>query len=380
MNDSSIFFLFPCVLFLWLVYWASSLKVRQGILTIFSISIAIFLVRWLALAYIALVYICYGLASLLQKKTAHKIKFLWLGLLLFIGALFSVKLLEHTSWALTDTSLWGFSFLCFRLIHLLVDAYRGQLPAMNASEILAYIFFFPTFLAGPLLRFQSFQTQWREKKIFSPDHLLAGLQRILLGLAQKFLIANTIHHFGFPLLQEPAGRPGWQLVLAALFVPGFYLYADFSAYSNIAIGIARTFQIILPENFDKPFSQTNAAAFWKRWHMTLQSFIRDYFFLPVFGGVQTKAGLFMGTICTMILFCIWHRFNWGFFLLGIYYGIGIVGVHQFREWQKEYGHAKILQSGGAKLVAQLLTIGYFGLGMNLFFFDLGGTLKILSAL
>ncbi len=329
------------------------------VLLILSVIIAGVFLRWLLLAHaltILFVYLC------CKRRWG-----LLVSVIPLIGALCLTKILSPQG---AVSSIGGYSFLVFRMLHFTIDFAWGRIGQFYFLDLATYAFFFPTFWAGPLMRFQDFSAQSRTAALPNAVDIQAGLKRVFLGLAVKFLIANPVHDKVFPILQSPELNDRYVTILSACFGLSAFIYADFSAYSSIAIGLGRILGYKIPENFNRPFLRDTPSAFWKNWHMTLQSFIRDYFFLPLFGNCYSKPKLYFGILSAMVIFCIWHRFTFSFLLLGLYYGAGIIFADIVCPRPKRKT---------AKIIARLFTLLYFGIGLNLFFFGTGGAIRIFQA-
>lgn len=229
----------------------------------------------------------------------------------------------------------GISFYTFQTISYTVDVYRGHLtPEKNFLPYACYVMFFPQLIAGPVLRASEVLPQLKEKKTFSNENLALGLRRIIYGLFLKVVIADNIAPFvdeGFLINPDLlSALDVWTLA----FLFGFQIYFDFSAYSHIAIGTAKILGINFPENFNFPYSARNPREFWKRWHISLSSWIRDYLYLPLIGAKVlsgSKGGLGeqvqradnskadRGLFISWGIMGLWHGANWTFLIWGIYH-------------------------------------------------------------
>lgn len=273
----------------------------------------------------------------------------------------------------------GLSFLTFRLIHFLAERARGSIEAPTFSSFLAWLFFFPLFLAGPLMRYPAFARGLSEGT--SPG--VAGLNRALLriasGLVKKLLIADQLGLIAQPVLMNPEAHSPLVLI-AALYGASFQLYMDFSGYSDMAIGLGLLFGLKVPENFDWPILQTNIAAFWRKWHITLYTFFRDYVFLPLFGFRASPARLYIGIGVTIFLFQVWHRLSWSFVLLGLFHGFGVIVTQVIQQASRK---RRWLHRGLKAIPAPLAiwaTFTWFSLGNVLFMTDPLRALGVLRGL
>jgi len=274
----------------------------------------------------------------------------------------------------------GFSFVVFRSIHVLVELSRGRLAVPRPSDLLGYLLFFPTFLAGPLERFPRFVEPLRAPRRFDPADLRAGLLRILVGAFRKIVLAELLAQHVRPVLGAPdAYAPG--VVLLAVYGAALWLYMDFAGYTDIALGLARLLGFRLVENFDRPFLAASIAAFWRRWHISLYAFIRDYFFLPLFGTRASRVKTWCGVICTMVVFMLWHGAEWRWLVLGLFHGGALVVWSLVQDAKPRRPRLRrALASPAGVAACWLLTQHVVAFGFLLFFFDLGQVGAILTAL
>ncbi|MCF7907332.1 MAG: hypothetical protein K9L86_00425 [Candidatus Omnitrophica bacterium] len=233
----------------------------------------------------------------------------------------------------------GISYIIFRLIHYIVEVYRRNMPESSFSDFGLYILFFPTFLAGPVERFHNFHSQTRAQKSISAGTSLGdinyGLFRIICGMVKKFIIGDSLARLIMPLLNSPQNYSRL-LVLVSIYGLAVRIYMDFSGYTDMAIGIARLFGYRIVENFKKPFFQKNIALFWRNWHISVYTWIRDYFFFPFFGHRASSVKVYAGVFFSMLVFMLWHGGNFNFFILGIYHGLGLLTWYGFQEIKRKH--------------------------------------------
>jgi alginate O-acetyltransferase complex protein AlgI len=237
----------------------------------------------------------------------------------------------------TDLTWLGFSYVAFRLIHMLRDRQAGKLPELGLREALTYVIFFPALVAGPIDRAERFIRDYR----VLPD--IAGLDaarwveggtRILVGIFKKFVVADSLVLLA--LTADNAGQftsawGGWVLVYGY----GLRLFLDFSGYSDIAIGIGILFGIKLPENFERPYLKTSVTAFWQSWHITLSNWARFYVFSPLSRALMLRqprppmlAVVFVSQVATMLVIGLWHGVSWTFVAWGLWHAAGLF-VHKW---------------------------------------------------
>ena len=218
------------------------------------------------------------------------------------------------------------SFFTFEFIHFLVDVYYGKIKNFKTVEFFVFALFFPTMVAGPIKRFQNFAPQLGR---FAHVHSLqaaAGVYRVLLGLAKKSIIADSMTPLTQPLLTPGAPYMSGDYWLGALAY-SIKIYFDFTGYSDIAIGLAELLGFRIVENFDRPYWARNISNFWQRWHISLSSWIRDYLFIPL-GGSRRKLGRVLFNLAlVMAIAGLWHGASWHFVVWGLFQGAGLA-VHR----------------------------------------------------
>ena len=226
----------------------------------------------------------------------------------------------------------GISFCAFTAIAFLMDTYQGRIKRQSAADITTFLTFWPTALAGPILRFRELGPHLAFKKTWDRQMLIRGLDRIVWGLVQKNLIANSLEAWvreGF--MPQVAGvnssLDNWALAVAY----GLQIYFDFASYSNLAIGTAHLLGLTLPENFRFPYHAKNPADFWSRWHMSLSRWIRDYLFFPLSTRYREGPKYFLSLLGVMALVGLWHGAGWGFVAWGVMHASYLI---LYRLWQK----------------------------------------------
>lgn len=222
----------------------------------------------------------------------------------------------------------GFSYVAFRLVHVLLDWINGRLPAVSLQEFVIYVVFFPAFTAGPIDRVDRFVKDLRAEYTFTLTDLYEGGRRIVIGILKKFVLADGLALLalnGQNALQ--AESTGWLWVM--LYAYAFRLYFDFAGYTDVAIGVGRLMGITLPENFERPYLKPNLTTFWNSWHMTLAQWFRAYWFNPVSRKMRTAkkwpvwAIILFGQITTMVMIGLWHGVTWNYAIWGAWHGIGL---------------------------------------------------------
>ena len=215
----------------------------------------------------------------------------------------------------------GISFYTFQALSYSIDIYRGKIePTKDIVAFFAFISFFPQLVAGPIERASSLLPQFLKKREFDYDTAMEGMRQILWGLFKKLLIANNCAYAVDSVfyLHSRTPIPGSDLLLAAILF-SFQIYADFSGYSDIAIGTAKLFGIKLSRNFNNPYFSRNVSEFWRRWHISLMSWFRDYVYIPLGGNQRSKLRTIINVFVVFLLSGMWHGANWTFIVWGLYH-------------------------------------------------------------
>ncbi len=216
----------------------------------------------------------------------------------------------------------GISFYTFQTMSYTIDVYRRQLtPTRAFDRLFLFVTFFPQLVAGPIERAGHLMTQFEVaiRQRFRVENLVAGGRMIIFGLAKKVLVADACARLVEPIYANPSAFDGWTL-LVATYAFTLQIYFDFSAYSEIARGSARIFGIDLMRNFDQPYLSTTPSEFWRRWHISLSTWIRDYVYLPLGGNRGSRPRALFNLVLTMFVSGLWHGAAWTFVLWGLYHG------------------------------------------------------------
>ena len=225
----------------------------------------------------------------------------------------------------------GISFFTFHHIIYMADATRGAAPLYSFRDYALYITLFPQILAGPLVRHSEIVHQFRHDphRPGREERIARGLVRLVLGLVQKVFIADVIAGKINPLFDQLSAGQTLTVIEAWVAILGFtfQIYFDFAGYTDMAIGLALMFGVVLPENFNAPYAAASLQDFWRRWHMTLSRFLRDYLYIPL-GGSRAGLAVQLGALmATMLLGGLWHGAGWNFVIWGGLHGLGLaVGV------------------------------------------------------
>ena len=236
------------------------------------------------------------------------------------------------------------SFLTFHALSYIIDVYRGKVRASGSLlDVLLYLCFFPHLVAGPIVRAHEFMPQLASTRRLAEFSLGTSLLLILGGLFKKMVIANYLAvRFADPVFTDPSQFSRFDLIMA-MYAYAIQIYCDFSAYTDIAIGVAALLGYRFPQNFNQPYRALGFSDFWRRWHMTLSVWLRDYLYIPLGGNRHGQTRTLVNLMITMLLGGLWHGANWTFLIWGAIHGAALVVDHL---WQRTAAFARI---GGHRL-------------------------------
>jgi alginate O-acetyltransferase complex protein AlgI len=296
----------------------------------------------------------------------------------------------------TDLPWLGFSYLAFRLIHVLRDFQSRKIPPVGLEEFTNYALFYPAVTAGPIDRLQRFLPEYRtiavNKEMQNPNPIeenkgvnqardlaaspaqadtVEGGERILFGIFKKFVLADSLAMISLSSQNAVQSTSTfWTWVM--LYAFAFRLYFDFSGYTDVAIGIGRLVGIKLPENFDRPYLKPNLTAFWNSWHITLAQWFRAYYFNPVTRTLRSRYSrlpvwsvILFGQLSTMVLIGLWHGITWSFFAWGAWHGVGLFIHNRWSDWRRLKQSARSVVprwSNLAAILGVILTFHFVLLG------------------
>lgn len=354
-------------------YWgvARSTRARQLLLFVASL---IFYMAWNPAPVVLILYLstCDWLLSRLLDRTRAEGRRKLLVTLSLVNNLTVLGVFKYADWitrSVVDTAAGfgvklvyqplglvlpvGLSFVVFQCLSYTIDVYRRDLRARDSwLEVALYISFFPQIVAGPIVRAVDFLPQLDKEPSLSEEDGARALFRIATGMFKKLVIADLLAaNLVDRVFAEPGNYSGVE-VTAAVFSYTAQIYYDFSAYSDIAIGTAALFGFKLKENFDKPYLSTNLFEFWRRWHMSLGSWLRDYLYFPLGGSKCSKLRTCWNLWVTMILGGVWHGADWRFVAWGAVHGVVLIG-NRILWWT--FGKPPPDRSFASKLIAGVLT-------------------------
>ena len=248
------------------------------------------------------------------------------------------------------------SFLTFHAISYVVDVYRGRLPASRSPlDVVLYVSFFPHLVAGPIVRAHVFLPQLASPRRAGDFSFGENMLLILGGLFKKMVIANYLAvRFVDPVFTDPSQFSRFDLIMA-VYAYAMQIYADFSAYTDIAIGVAALLGYRFPQNFNQPYRALGIGDFWRRWHMTLSSWLRDYLYIPLGGNRHGALATARNLMLTMVLGGLWHGANWTFLIWGALHGSALVVDHA---WRRSAAFARWGSGPVARVVDWALTFNF----------------------
>lgn len=221
----------------------------------------------------------------------------------------------------------GISFYTFQSISYVVDVYKGRLrPTSSWFDYLFFLSFFPALVAGPIVRADYFIPQIRNPRPLTGVQIYGGLWLVIIGVIKKAIIADYIAQFNDMIFNNPGAFDGLQTLMGVLGYT-MQIYCDFSGYSDMAIGIALIMGFRLAINFDSPYQSVNLTEFWRRWHISLSSWLRDYVYIPLGGNRKGTIRTYVNNFLTMLIGGLWHGASWKFVFWGGMHGIGLA-VHK----------------------------------------------------
>ena len=330
---------------------------------------------------------CSGL--LLEKNRAYPVRAKWI---LTLSVAVSLALLGYCKYtdfflstigALTGRNIpllgvvlpIGISFYTFQILSYEVDVYRGSVAAQrNPIDLAAYIALFPQLIAGPIVRYADIAKEL-EDRTHTLDGITSGTVRFLIGLSKKILIANVLYELitTYKATASPSVLFSWLYAIACML----HIYFDFSGYSDMAIGLGRILGFSFPENFNYPYISASVTEFWRRWHMTLGSFFRDYVYIPLGGNRVATWKWIRNIIVVWMLTGLWHGAAWNFVLWGVYFAVFLLfeklWFHKILDKSRVLRHVYVLLVIAVSFVlfdADSVTAGFSQIGA---LFGIGAT-------
>jgi alginate O-acetyltransferase complex protein AlgI len=286
----------------------------------------------------------------------------------------------------------GISYSSFKAMHVVIEAYKGDLKNLKFMTFLNYMLFFPSFLSGPINRYSHYCENSADTRAsdFRAD-LAAGTERIVHGLFKKVVLTMALLPYTLRNLTVPIqDMPTWQIV-AGLYVYALYFYLDFSGYTDLALGSARIMGFVLPENFDFPFLKRNIQQLWANWHMSLTSWLTDYVYWPLARklrnvGYLRKRPVLLSNVAIVVTFLgcgLWHGDTLSFLLWGLYHGLGIAAVTTYQSWKRRVRDPRARAYFGSvysRVIGTVVTFNFFAVGLLPFALDFNQIQTLLARL
>ena len=266
----------------------------------------------------------------------------------------------------------GISFYTFQLLSYNIDVYRGNVPAQrNFVDLATYISLFPQLIAGPIVRYSDVAKQLRNRN-HSFDKIALGVRRFVIGLSKKIIIANTLGEICeiFKSSNDKSVLYFWLYAVAF----ALHIYFDFSGYSDMAIGLGKLFGFDFAENFDYPYISKSITEFWRRWHISLGTWFRDYVYIPLGGSRVGMARMIINLLIVWMLTGFWHGAEWNFILWGLYFAVLLIVEKLFL--LKWLNHSKVISRIYVLLLVVISFVIFNAGSINEAFVYIGGMLGV----
>ena len=320
------------------------------------------------------------------KKTKYSKIFLILSIFINIGLLIYFK---YADFIIKNVNLWlsnkidlihvilpiGISFYTFQLISYIVDVYRGEAKVQkNIIKLATYISLFPQLIAGPIVRYTTIENQL-ENREYNMKNFSIGVRRFIIGLGKKVMIANVMGNLiNIFLVSDEKSVLFYWLYAIALMIQ---IYFDFSGYSDMAIGLGKMLGFDFPENFNYPYIATSITDFWRRWHISLSSWFRDYIYIPLGGNRVSKLKWIRNIIIVWMLTGLWHGAEWNFVIWGLYFGVLLIIEKVFLlKWLQKI--PKVISRIYTLFIVMISFIIFNGEGISTILENIGGLFKFVS--
>ena len=341
--------------------WLLPSRATQTVLLVASV---VFYLSWglkLALLLAALTLFTYGAGHLLQTRTAHRKALLAVSITVILGTLATFKYAAFFASFVPGLHVaqlplpLGISFYVFEMVSYVVDVYRGDRGAKSLPEFALYVSYFPHLIAGPIVRASELMPQLREEKKFDSARVSEGMFIMLTGFVKKMVIADNLAVFADAVFKKPDSYNSIELAIGVVAYTG-QIFCDFSGYTDIARGGSQMLGFDLPENFDYPYLSRSITEFWRRWHMTLSRWLRDYLYIPLGGNRGSELATYRNLFITMTLGGLWHGARVTFVIWGAYHGI-LLALHKlFTGATRSDGWKSAREHGAYKAFALVSTL------------------------
>ena len=363
-------FIFLFMPFLLTAYYFIRPDFRNGLLLIFSI----FFYAWGEPTYVIImlltIVINYLGAVLIDRYTQYKKLILWGTIIADLSFLFYFKyfnfVMSNINAAFNMDIKFldvimpiGISFYTFQAMSYLIDVYRGEVQVQkNIYKLALYISLFPQLVAGPIVKYHDVADQI-DKRTISLDNISYGTKRFIIGLAKKMLLANTMGAIADKVFNQPVEQLDTLTAWIGAIAYSFQIFYDFSGYSDMAIGLGAIFGFKFLENFNYPYISKSITEFWRRWHISLSTWFKEYLYIPLGGNRISPKRTYINLFIVFLATGIWHGAEWTFIIWGLWHGFFII-IEKLTNWHKKEGCWKI------SLTQHIYTILVFTFGWVLF--------------
>lgn len=330
---SSITFLFYFLPIVLAIYYIVPNKLKNIVLLISSLAFYFYGEPKYIIVMVISIITTYIFGILMDKYEKHKKTFLIIGICISVGLLIYFK---YINFIIQNINFWlnhkidfiyvilpiGISFYTFQLISYIIDVYRGEAKVQkNVFKLAMYISLFPQLIAGPIVRYTTIEEQIEARK-YSFEKFANGVRRLIIGLGKKVLIANVLGQLNSVFLasDDTSVLFYWLYAISGML----QIYFDFSGYSDMAIGLGKMFGFEFLENFNYPYIAKSITDFWRRWHISLSTWFRDYIYIPLGGNRVSKIKWLRNIMIVWLLTGLWHGAAWNFIIWGLYFGVLLI--------------------------------------------------------
>lgn len=320
-------------------YWAMPMRAQNVLLLVVSYVFYGFVHPWWTVLLFSTTFVDYWAARLITERPAHRRTWLGISIVANLGLLGFYKyfgffaanvaaLGAAVGWHVPEITLRvllpaGISFYTFQSMSYTIDVYRGHAPARTRFiDVAAFVSFFPHLVAGPIMRATNLLPQFERPRQFSVSAARDSFVLMMWGFFKKLVIADNVGLIANKVFALEA--PGFYVLWAGVFAFAIQIYADFSAYTDIARGVAKWFGFDLVRNFEHPYLATGPADFWRRWNISLSTWFRDYLYIPLGGSRHGAARTSINVLITFLVSGLWHGASWNYVIWGAYHGALLV--------------------------------------------------------
>ena len=363
------------------VYWRLPHRAQNALLLVASYVFYGYIHRWFLVLIATSTLIDYAAARGIEERPAWRKPLLWASMGTNLGMLAFFKyfnffvdnvhgVLASAGWSVNPPMLRillpaGISFYTFQAMSYTIDVYRGHTHARRSLlDVATFVSFFPHLVAGPIMRAGTLLTQIERPRRFDTAAAYAGLVKICWGFFKKLVIADNVGIVANKVFT--LSSPSFPILWVGVFAFAMQIYADFSAYIDIARGIARWLGVELTENFDHPYMASGPSDFWRRWNITLSTWFRDYVYIPLGGSQTTVVKWARNVLVTFLLSGLWHGASWNYVLWGLYHGLLLIAARALpaalraRRWSVGVGSLGVGSLGVVFRIAGMFVLTCIG--------------------